>query len=302
MSPEIRKIAVVGTGIRGTQIALQAAYHRCEVTTFDIDPQSFEKMLGVIRVRIQNSERTPAPAFTQIDQSARKVKQCADLAEALRGRDLILEAVRENLGLKREVFKTLDALSPREAILATNSSSIPISRIENATARPDQCLNLHFYSLDMGKNIVDIMGGTRTSAETMRAGKRWTRSIGCVPLTVKKENLGLCFNRVWRAVKREVLHAWGEGYSDFKDIDRGWMVWNGTPAGPFGIMDNVGLDVVYDIEMVYYNESRDPKDYPPAALKAMIDRQELGVKTGKGFYTYPNPEYQRANFLKGESD
>lgn len=147
--------------------------------------------------------------------------------------------------------------------------------------------------------MVDIMGGTVTTAETMDAGKEWIRSIGCVPLTVKKEILGFCFNRIWRAIKREALQIWAERFVDFRDIDRGWMIWTGMSQGPFGFMDAVGLDVVYDIEMVYYNESNDPKDFPPEALKAMIDRNELGVKTGKGFYTYPNPEYRFPDFLKG---
>ena len=92
---------------------------------------------------------------------------------------------------------------------------------------------------------------------------------------------------------------WAEGFVDFRDIDRGWMIFTGMAYGPFGLMDNVGLDVVYDIEMVYYNESKDPKDHPPEALKAKVDRKELGIKTKKGFYTYPDPEYSRPDFLKG---
>jgi 3-hydroxybutyryl-CoA dehydrogenase len=91
---------------------------------------------------------------------------------------------------------------------------------------------------------------------------------------------------------------WADGISDFQDIDRGWMIFTGMPLGPFGMMDNIGLDVVYGIEMVYYEESRDPKDHPPEQLKAMIDRKEMGVKTGKGFYTYPTPAYKDPNFLK----
>lgn len=91
---------------------------------------------------------------------------------------------------------------------------------------------------------------------------------------------------------------WAGGYVDFRDIDRGWMIWTGMSQGPFGTMDAVGLDVVYGIEMVYYNESKSPRDRPPRALKAMVDRNHLGVKTGRGFYTYPNPEYKSPNFLK----
>jgi 3-hydroxybutyryl-CoA dehydrogenase len=93
---------------------------------------------------------------------------------------------------------------------------------------------------------------------------------------------------------------WADGYVDFRDIDRAWMKFTGNDKlpGPFGLMDNVGLDVIYDIEMVYYNNSKDPKDHPPKALKEKIEKGELGVKTGKGFYTYPDPEYLHNDFLK----
>ena len=91
---------------------------------------------------------------------------------------------------------------------------------------------------------------------------------------------------------------WAEGFVDFKDIDRAWMINYGTPQGPFGLMDRIGLDVVYDIEMIYYNESKDSRDRPPVAFKAMVDKKELGVKTNKGFYTYPDPEFSRSGFLK----
>jgi len=159
---------------------------------------------------------------------------------------------------------------------------------------------MHFYQPAIGMNIVDIMGGTKTTSETIEMAQQWVRSIGCIPLPVKKEILGFCFNSVWRAIKRQTLYMWAGGYVDFRDIDRAWMVFTGMNLGPFGIMDQVGLDVVYDIEMVYYNESQDPKDHPPDALKAMIERKELGVKTGKGFYFYPHPDYARPDFL-GES-
>ena len=144
------------------------------------------------------------------------------------------------------------------------------------------------------------MGGNQTSPDVLETGKRWIRSVGCIPLLVKKESLGFCFNRVWRAVKRETLHMWAEGLVDFQDIDRAWMVWTGMSQGPFGIMDAIGLDVVYGIEMVYFNESQEPRDFPPQALREMVDRKELGVKTGKGFYSYPNPEYRNPGFLKAD--
>ncbi len=145
--------------------------------------------------------------------------------------------------------------------------------------------------------MVDIMGGTRTLPGVMQIGVDWIRSIGCIPLKVNKEILGFCFNRIWRAIKRECLYMWGNGFVDFRDSDRAWMVFTGMKEGPFALMDKVGLDVVYAIEMVYYNDSADPKDKPPDALLEMIKRGEFGVKSGKGFYTYPDPEFLHADFL-----
>ena len=299
MEEKIRKVAVVGTGLLGTQIAIQAACFGYEVSAHDPDEGSFNRVQQNLKAAMKISGGEPIVPMEDWKKAANKVKFCKELEEALRDADIVIEAVPEVLELKRKVFERLDALARRGAILATNSSSIPISKIESATARPEKCLNIHFYGLVRGMNMVDIMGGTKTTAETMEAGKAWIRSIGCVPLTVKKEILGFCFNRVWRAIKRETLYMWAEGFVDFRDIDRGWMIFTGMTQGPFGLMDNVGLDVVYDIEMVYYNESKDPKDHPPEALKAMVDRKELGLKTGKGFYTYPDPEYGRPDFLKG---
>lgn len=234
-----------------------------------------------------------------MDKVENTVTFCKKLEDALRNADLVIEAVPEDLELKRHTFERIDALAPRDAILATNSSSLPISKIESATKRPEQCLNTHFYYPAIGHNMVDVMGGTKTTPEVIETARTWVRSLGLVPLTVKKEILGFCFNRVWRAIKREALYMWAEGFVDFRDIDRGWMIFAGMAYGHFGLMDNVGLDVIYDIEMVYYNESKDPKDHPPEALKDKVDRKELGIKTKKGFYAYPDPEYSQPDFLKG---
>ncbi len=294
----IKKVAVVGSGILGTQIAVQCAHFGYEVSAYDSDQESFGRSHQNLKSVLSKAVGKPLFTPDEWEEEAKKVTLCFDLADALRDADLVIEAAPEVLDIKREVFAKIDGLAPRGAILATNSSSIPISKIETATTRPEQCLNLHFYFPVMGTTMVDVMGGAKTTAETFSAGEAWVRSIGCIPLTVKKESLGFCFNRVWRAVKRETLHMWAEGFVDFRDVDRAWMIFTGMPQGPFGLMDNVGLDVVYNIEMVYYNESKDPKDHPPEALKAMIERNELGRKTEKGFYTYPDPEYDKPDFLK----
>ena len=298
MPSQIRQVTVIGTGTLGTQIAVQVACFDYQVIAYDPDAASFPRTLENLMNFLETSEKRPCVSLAEWRQAADRVQLVPDLEAALQEADLVIEAVPENLEIKREMFARIDTLAPSRALLATNSSSIPISWIEEATQRPEQCLNLHFYQPGLGINMVDVMGGRQTTSEALETARNWVRSIACVPLTVKKELLGFCFNRVWRAVKREVLSMWAEGCVDFQDIDRAWMIFSGMSLGPFGMMDTVGLDVISDIEKIYYRESQDPRDYPPAALQDLIDRGELGVKAAQGFYSYPDPEYQDPDFLK----
>jgi 3-hydroxybutyryl-CoA dehydrogenase len=298
MTRRIGKVSVIGVGTLGTQIAIQAACYGYDVKVYDQDPDNFQRTLQRLHPYIIETSAKPTVPIEEWENGAKKVKQYKDLDDALKDADLVIEAVPENLELKQKTFAQMDSMTPKEAILATNSSSITISKIEEATKRPEKCVNLHFYSPATGTNIVDIMGGTKTTVETIETCQQWVRSVGCIPLTVKKEVIGFCFNSVWRAVKHRCLQLWAGGYVDFRDIDRAWMVYTRMTRGPFGLMDEVGLDVVYNIELTYHDESKDPEDYPPQALKDMIDRKELGIKTGKGFYNYPNPEYDKPDFLK----
>ncbi len=296
---QIKKVSVIGLGTLGTQIAIQAAHYGCEVRAYDQDPEIFPKTIQKVKGMMKIMGKLPTMPLEEWEKAATKVQRVQSLAEAVKEAELVIEAVPEVLELKRKIWAQIDSLAPKEALMATNSSSLPVSRIEDATRRPEKCLNIHFYQPGVGMNIVDVMGGTRTAPEAIEAAKQWVRSIDCIPLGVKKEILGFCFNSVWRAIKKQTLYMWGNGFVDFRDLDRAWMVFTGNTQGPFGLMDLVGLDVVHDIEMSYYNESKDPRDMPPQALKDKIAKKELGVKTGKGFYTYPNPEYAKPDFMKG---
>jgi 3-hydroxybutyryl-CoA dehydrogenase len=134
--------------------------------------------------------------------------------------------------------------------------------------------------------MVDIMAGSETSEDTFEKGKQWIKDIKCEPLVVKKECLGFVFNRIWHAVKKECLKIWDGGHADIETVDTAWKIFTGMKMGPFTTMDGIGLDVVYAVEMSYYNESGDPSDKPPDAFKEMVEKGDLGMKTGKGFYTY----------------
>jgi 3-hydroxybutyryl-CoA dehydrogenase len=294
----IKKITVIGAGTMGVQIAVQIAGHGYDVSLCSRHPEKFQKTLEALRSSLKDRGSIPVPVLEEWMEGAAKVRLHKDLKEALQEADLVVEAVSENLELKRKMFALMDSLAPRDAILSTTSSSIPIAQIEGATRRPDRCLNLHFYQAPMRVNMVDIMGGTQTAPDVMRAAKEFVQSIGCIPLAVKKEILGFGFPRILHSIYQHTLSLWAGGYVDFRDIDRAWMIFTRMDRGPFGIMDGIGLDVLFDLLMVYYDESKNPKDHPPQALKDMIDRKELGSKTGKGFYTYPHPEYARPDFLK----
>jgi len=297
MASDIKNVAVIGTGLLGTQIAIQAACFGYEVHAFDEVEGTFERTSQGLLAAMTATERKPVVDQAVWQEGSTRIRGARHLEEAVAKADLVIESVPEKLELKRRIFSQLDALAPANAILATNSSTIPVSRMESATQRPSQVLNLHFYFPAFGLNIVDIMAGSQTSEQTMNAGVAWVRSIGCIPLPVKREIFGFCFNRVWRAVKREALHLWADGFVDYEDIDRAWMVFTGMPVGPFGMMDQVGLDVIHNTELSYFEESKDPQDQPPSDFKAMVERGELGVKTGKGFYDYPSPAYKRPDFL-----
>lgn len=293
----LKKIAVVGTGILGSQIAMVAANAGCTVKVYDQRENAFTQVSDKIESDLRAKQIVPFIPWENWEKCKQAVQQTTSLDEAVRDAELVIEAVPENEELKNTVFRALGEKAPRLAILATNSSSMPVSRMESSSGRPELCLNIHFYQPIVGITMVDIMGGSKTLPEVMQQGVRWIESLGCVPLTVNKEILGFCFNRVWRAIKKEVLYLWANGFVDFRDTDRAWMVFSKMKQGPFALMDMVGLDVVYDIEMVYYKDTRDPKDKPPDALLEMIQRGELGVKTGKGFYTYPDAEFLRPDFL-----
>jgi len=297
MTQKIKKVAVIGTGLLGTQIAMLSAYAGYKISVYDTRDDAFDETYEKLYVDFKAKGINPFIPWDEWKKCKTAIKFTTHLGDALQDVDLVIEAVTEDLEVKRSVFRQLGETAPAKAIFASNSSSLPISRMEESSGRPERCINIHFYGILQGMNMADLMAGTKTLPEVMETGEVWIRSLGCIPLGVKKEILGFCFNSVWRAIKKQCLYMWANDFVDFRDIDRAWRIFTRMKTGPFGRMDSVGLDTVYNIEMVYYNESKDPKDKPPEALLEKIKRGELGIKTGKGFYTYPNPEFLDPDFL-----
>ena len=277
MAKEIKSIGIVGAGFTGKQIAAQTALNNFVVKVYDSNPKSVEDAKKYITGVLKRKNLIDA---------IQDVSYFSDLDKCLEDVDLVVEAVPENLELKKEVFSQIDYIAPPHTIIGTNSSSYPVSKIESAVKRKDKVLNLHFYPPIPTRPMVDIMRGSETSEETFEIGKKWIEDIKCEPLVVKKECLGFVFNRIWHAVKKECLKIWDGGYADIETVDIAWKIFTGMKMGPFTMMDGIGLDVAYAVEMSYYEESGDPSDKPPDALKEMVDNGDLGLKTGKGFYTF----------------
>ncbi len=298
----IATVAIVGAGFMGAQIALHIAAHGYPVAVVDQSPDALTRMH---RAHVEELDRRYAAGTLSAEERAAvlaRVDATIDLAEGVGDADLVIEAVPERLDIKRAVFAELDQVCPPRTLLATNSSSFRVSLIEDATGRPDCVLNTHFYPPVWQRPMVELMRGTATSNATIGRVQQFARSAGLTPLVVRKESTGFLFNRVWRAIKRETLHLVDEGVAAVDDVDRAWMIAWGTPMGPFGVMDMTGLDVVLDVERTYHAESGDPRDAPPRLLTDKVAAGELGVKTGRGFYRYPNPAYRDPAWRQGDGD
>ena len=294
----LETVCIVGSGYMGAQIGLQCAAHGYKVLLVDSLEQSLKTASESHSVELNKRLEKGYISGEEKEAILGRVQFTTDMEKGASNAELVIEAVPERLEIKREIFSQLDDICPPDTIIATNSSSIPISYIEDSTERPDRVLNMHFYSPVWERTMVELMRGTGTSDETINSAQSFARTIGMIPLIARKESIGFIFNRVWRAIKRECLHLVDEGVASHEDVDRAFMIAMGSTMGPFGRMDRVGLDVVRDIEMVYYKASGDQRDAPPQILLDKIEKGELGIKTNKGFYTYPDPAFQSNGWLK----
>ncbi|MFX1503247.1 MAG: 3-hydroxyacyl-CoA dehydrogenase family protein, partial [Promethearchaeota archaeon] len=271
MSNKITRISIIGAGYMGRQIIEKSALYGYDINVYDVSSEGLMEFINDVKKEIDKKK-------TKIDISVYD-----KMSEAVKNADLIVEAVPEKLDLKRELFTQIDKFASPHAIIASNSSSIPISKLEDVVTRKDKVMNIHFYNL-FTMPLADIMRGTQTSDATFQKGKAWVESIEVTPLEVKKECYGFVLNRIWRAIKKDCLKIWAEGYADLETVDKAWPIFCQyfitNDYGPFQFMDRIGLDVIYDIEMSYFKNSELPDDKPPDALKQIVERGELGVITG----------------------
>jgi 3-hydroxybutyryl-CoA dehydrogenase len=286
----IQRVAVIGAGTLGAQIAAMVAGSGRRVLLYDAQPRAADAAIDRLR-----SMLAPVIQRGELDwdlpATLNRITPVATLVEAVNDVDLVIEAVREDLETKRAVFTEIGRINP-EPLLATNSSSLPSSLLADVVPDPGKLVNLHFFTEFWVTSCVELMGCGQTTDETMETMAAFGRSLGLYTAVVRGESKGFIINRVWRAVKREVLRVVDEGHADPEDVDRLWAFFWGIEIGPFGKMDQIGLNVIADIEDSYIAVSHDPTDVPSKSLHALVDAGKLGTKTGSGFYEYPNPSYR----------
>ena len=278
-----RPVAVIGAGTLGQRIALMFAAHGAEVQIYD--PAEQQRRAAVAYV----SETLPALADQLNGVVPGRVSATADVGDAVDNAWLVIEAVPERLELKRQVFGQLDELSPSDAILASNSSSYASRMFLDKVHRPERVLNIHFY-MPPKQNAVDVMSCGKTDRDVIDFVMETLPRFSLYPFEAHRQSTGFIFNRIWAAVKRESLEVVAEGVSTPQDVDRMFEVNTGSPAGPFRMMDQVGLDVVLDIEEHYCAEHPEYPEGPRRVLRSYVQQGRLGAKSGAGFFDdYPRP-------------
>jgi 3-hydroxybutyryl-CoA dehydrogenase len=279
MAEEItsRPITVIGCGTLGRRIALMASTRGGEVRIFDTQDRSLQEGLKYVK------EALPAVVESIPGGAAGRVRGETDLATAVRNAWLVVEAVPEQLNLKRAVFANLDSMAPKDAILATNSSSYPSSQLIDNVAHPERVLNIHYY-MPPELPIVELMSCGKTDPAIIDFLMERLPLYGLVPFRVQRESVGFIFNRIWAAIKRESLSVVEEGVANIEDVDRIWHLFTSSQPGPFRLMDRVGLDVVLAIEEHYAAIRKDVPEGPRKLLQGYVDSGWLGVKSGRGFY------------------
>ncbi|MTH55336.1 3-hydroxyacyl-CoA dehydrogenase family protein [Bacillus mangrovi] len=290
---EIKTIAVVGAGQMGHQIAMLCALGGYETILQDVNETALSKaestLHNLIDKRVQKNKLTEEEA----KQAFSRLTFTSGLKEAAGKADFIIEAVVEKLDVKKQVFAQLDEYAAPHAILATNSSTIMNSYLAEATNRPDQVVNMHFFFPALIMDCVEVVTSEKTSEETARKTMEVCEKINRTAVLLKKEISGFIANRILGALQKEAVYLYENGYADFKDIDTICRKALHHPIGPFELMDLSGIDVGYYVMQQRYAETGDPADKPFACIEEKMEQGHLGRKTGKGWYDYSKNEVKQ---------
>ena len=280
------RLAVVGAGSMGAQIAQQAALHGVEVRLHDISQPQLTRGAESNRALLLRRVDKGRMANDEMESALARVGGTTDLGEAVADADIVIEAVVEKLEAKLQVFAELGRLAPAPAILASNSSTMGISRLAPASGRPDRCCNMHFFYPPLVMELVEVVRGPETSDATAERAMAFARSIGRTPVLLHREIDGFIVNRILHSATQEAYRLLDAGVASFEDIDTAVEKGLNWPMGPFRLGDFSGLDVTYYARLHMYRTTGDASYRPSPQLEAKVRAGHLGRKTGKGWYDY----------------
>jgi 3-hydroxybutyryl-CoA dehydrogenase len=282
---ELKRVLVVGAGTMGSQIALQTALGgKYEVTLVDAVPTQLERASAQNRRLVDRSVEKGRLSEAAAAGAIERISFTSELAAAAGVADLVIEAVIEDFEAKKGVFQALGKHAKKDAILASNSSTIAISRLADFTGRPEMCCNMHFFHPVTVMQLCEVVRGPKTSEATVQTAMEFVRSIDRTPVLLQKEIWGFIVNRILFAASEEASRLLEGGYASAEDIDIAVQKGLNWPMGPFHLLDFSGLDILYGAMLDRQRQGEG--DGPPEVLKKLVEAGHLGRKTGKGFFDY----------------
>lgn len=281
----MQNLTVLGTGVLGSQIILQAAYHGKDVVAYDVSDDALAKLPERWEfLRAHYLADLPDASDEKVDAAIGRIRATSDLADALRDADLVIEAVPEVLEIKRQTWAKVAEVAPEKTIFATNSSTLLPSDIAESTGRPGRFLALHFANEIWRNNTGEVMGHPGTDADAFEAVATFAEEIGMLAIRVLKEQPGYVLNSLLVPLLSAAADLWVRGVADIETIDLTWRKGTGAPVGPFQIFDVVGMETPYNLNV----NSDDPvkREFAEKIKREYIDQGRMGIATGKGFYDY----------------
>lgn len=288
---DVKIVTVLGAGLMGhgiTQSFAQAGY---TVTMVDIKEEFIQKGMGNIQWSLGKFLQKGKISQKDHDAILHRISTSTDRAAAVKEADIVVEAIPEILTLKQEVFADIEANAPKHAILATNTSSLPITDIATATKEPERVIGMHFFSPVVRMDIVEIIKGEKTSDNVAEVIYGLTQKMGKEPVMCNKDVPGFIANGIMMFPLNFVGQLVDKGLYTIEEIDSATNLKTGNPMGTFGLLDFVGIDVVYNV--LKFMASRIPGMKMAKCIQEKVDKGELGAKTGKGFYEHPGNRWQR---------
>jgi 3-hydroxybutyryl-CoA dehydrogenase len=281
---KIQKVGVLGAGLMGSGIAEVSAKAGYETVVREVSAELVQKGMGRIDSSLGKAVEKGKLAAPERDAARSRLSSTTELKD-LAGCDIIVEAIVENLDVKKETYRELDRICKPETIFCSNTSSLTITEMSAATRRPDRFVGLHFFNPVPVMKLVEVVRTIATSAETEKTVMDFARSLGKDPIRAQ-DNSGFIVNRLLVPYLLDAVRALEEGVGSREDIDKGMELGCGHPMGPLKLLDFVGLDTTYYIAEIMFNEYREKRFAPPPLLKRMVLAGRLGRKSGRGFYEY----------------